>query len=64
MKMILEEFKIDAKDHVLTSCTDSGSNVKWALEVMFPTIREWCVSHLLHLTLADAFEKTVKFVSY
>jgi hypothetical protein len=55
MKMILEEFKIDAEDHVLTSCTDSGSNVKQALEVVFPTIREWCVSHLLHLALADAF---------
>jgi hypothetical protein len=55
MKMILLEFKIDAEDHVLTSCTDSGSDIKQALEVMFPTIREWFVSHLLHLALADAF---------
>jgi hypothetical protein len=44
---------------VLTSCTDSGSNVKCTLEVVFPTIREWCVSHLLHLALADAFGSSV-----
>jgi hypothetical protein len=55
MKMILDEFDIDAEDNVLTSCTDSGSDVKRALEVVFPTIREWCVSHFLHLALADAF---------
>jgi len=55
MKMILEEFKIDAEDHVLTSCTDSESDVKRALDVAFSTIREWCVSHLLYLALADAF---------
>ncbi len=55
MKMILKEFQIEAEDDVLTSCTDSGSDVKRALEVVFPTIREWCVSHLLHLALADAF---------
>jgi len=55
MKLILNEFDIDAEDNVLTSCTDSGSDVKRALEVVFPTIREWCVSHFLHLALADAF---------
>ena len=55
MKNILEEFGISAEDDVLTSCTDSGSDVKRALEVVFPTHREWCVSHLLHLALADAF---------
>jgi hypothetical protein len=43
----------------LTSCTDSGSNVKQALEVVFPTIREWCRSHLLHLALPDAFGSPV-----
>jgi hypothetical protein len=55
MKMILKEFHIEAEDDVLTSCTDSGSDVKRALELVFPTIRELCVSHLLHLVLADAF---------
>jgi len=59
MKLILQEFHITADDHVLTSCTDSGSDVKRALEVVFPTIREWCVSHLLHLALADAFGSSV-----
>jgi len=55
MNFILEEFNIDAEEDVLTSCTDSGSDVKRALEVVFPTHHEWCVSHLLHLGLADAF---------
>ena len=27
MKMILKEFQIEAEDDVLTSCTDSGSDV-------------------------------------
>jgi hypothetical protein len=54
-KLILREFKIDAEKHVLTSCTDSGSDVKKALEKVFPTMREWCISHLTHLALADAF---------
>jgi len=54
-KIILREFKIDAEKHILTSCTDSGSDVKRALEKVFPTMREWCVSHLTHLALADAF---------
>jgi hypothetical protein len=54
-KLILREFKIDAEKHVLTSCTDSGSDVKKALEKVFPTMHEWCISHLTHLALADAF---------
>jgi len=59
MIRILEEFGIEAEDDVLTSCTDSGSDVKRALEKVFPTHREWCVSHLLHLALADAFGSSV-----
>jgi hypothetical protein len=59
MKTILQEFEVDAEADVLTSCTDSGSNVKRALEVVFPTHREWCVSHLFHLALADAFRSSV-----
>jgi len=47
------------EDDVLTSCTDSGSDVKRALEKVFPTHRDWCVSHLLHLALADAFGSSV-----
>jgi len=52
---ILKEFGIIPEQDVLTSCTDSGSDVKKALEKVLPTIREWCVSHLIHLALADAF---------
>jgi hypothetical protein len=52
---ILSEFDIDPKRDILTSCTDSGSDVKKALEKVLPTHREWCVSHLTHLALADAF---------
>ena len=44
-KLILKEFKINAEKHVLTSCMDSGSDVKRALEKVFPTMREWCISH-------------------
>jgi hypothetical protein len=53
--MILLEFSIDAEADTLTPCTDSGSDVKKALEKVLPTLREWCVSHLSHLALADAF---------
>jgi hAT family C-terminal dimerisation region len=52
---ILKEYNIRPDRDVLTSCTDSGSDVKKALEKVFPTIREWCISHLTHLALADAF---------
>ena len=54
-KMILQEFSINAEADILTSCTDSGSDVKKALEKVLPTLREWCISHLSHLALADAF---------
>jgi hypothetical protein len=53
--VILKEFAINPEQDILTSCTDSGSDVKKALEKVLPTIREWCVSHLIHLALADAF---------
>jgi hypothetical protein len=36
MKNILQEFEVDAEADVLTSCTDSGSDVKRAFEVVFP----------------------------
>jgi hypothetical protein len=55
MIQILEEFSIEVEDNVLTSCTDSSSVVKRALEKVFPTHHEWCASNLLHLALADAF---------
>jgi hypothetical protein len=58
-KVILKEYSINPEKHILTSCSDSGSDVKRALEVVFPTHREWCVSHLTHLALADAFGSSV-----
>ncbi len=54
-KLILQEYSIDAECHILTSCSDSGSDFKHALEKVLPMHREWCVSHLIHLVLADAF---------
>ena len=58
-KIILEEFDIEAEDHILTSCSDSGSDVKKALEKVLPTMHKWCVSHLTHLALADAFGSSI-----
>jgi hypothetical protein len=58
-KVILKEYNINPEKHILTSCSDSGSDVKRALEVVFPTHREWCISHLTHLALADAFGSSV-----
>jgi len=55
LTLILKEYEIIPEKHVLTSCTDSGSDVKKALEKVLPTMREWCMSHLIHLALADAF---------
>jgi len=56
---IVEEFGIEAEKDILTSCMDSGLDVKRALEKVFPTHHEWCVSHLLYLALADAFGSSV-----
>ncbi len=54
-RVILHEYNISMETQVLTSCTDSGSDIKRAMEVLIPTMREWCISHLTHLALADAF---------
>lgn len=54
MKGILLEFEIVSKD-IISSSTDSGSDVKRTLEVVFKTLREWCLSNLNHLALSDAF---------
>jgi len=53
--LILHEFNITPDQHVLISCTDSGSDIKQVMEKVFPTMRELCVSHLTHLALANAF---------
>jgi hypothetical protein len=52
---ILKEFNVHPEQDILTSCTNSGSDVKKALEKVSPKMREWCILHLTHLALADAF---------
>lgn len=49
------EFGVEMQRDILTSSSDSGSDIKRALEAVFPTMREWCISHLIHLALVDAF---------
>jgi hypothetical protein len=39
LQHILREYDIDLEEDILTSCIDSGSDVKRALEVEFPTYR-------------------------
>jgi hypothetical protein len=52
---ILLEFGINVGRHVLATTSDSGSDVKRALEKVLGIYREWCVSHLIHRALVDAF---------
>ena len=54
-KIILHEYNINPQRDILTSCTDSGSDT----ETVLPTMGEWCVSHLSHLALSDAFGSSV-----
>ena len=56
---ILKEFDIDILRDVLTSCSDSGSDVKCALDVLIDAWWEWCISHLSHLALTDAFGMSI-----
>lgn len=56
---ILKEFDIDILRDVLTSCSDSGSDVKRALDVLIDAWWEWCISHLSHLALTDAFGMSI-----
>ena len=56
---ILEEFDIDILHDVLTSCSDSGSDVKRALDVLIDAWWEWCILHLSHLALTDAFGRSI-----
>ena len=58
-KIILEEFNIAEEDHILTSCSGSGSDVMRALVKVQPTMHKWCVSHLTRVALADAFGSSI-----
>jgi hypothetical protein len=57
-RVILHEYNISMEMQVLTSCTDSGWMSR-AMEVLIPIMRKWCISHLTHLALADAFVSSV-----
>lgn len=44
---------------VLTNTSDSGSDVKRLLDVLITAWWEWCISHLAHLALTDAFGTSI-----
>jgi hypothetical protein len=52
---VMSEFEIDMNRDILTSCSDSGSDVKRTLVTLVSAWWEWCLSHLTHLALTDAF---------
>jgi hypothetical protein len=56
---VLEEFSIKVMLDVLTSISDSGSDVKRTLDIMIDAWWEWCISHLIHLALTEAFGTSI-----
>jgi hypothetical protein len=56
---ILKEFDIDILHDILTSCSDSGLDVKRALDVLIDVWWEWCILHISHLALIDAFGTSI-----
>ena len=56
---VLREFGIDVERDILTSSSDSGSDVKRTLQTLMAAWWEWCISHLSHLALTDAFGTSI-----
>ncbi len=56
---VLEEFDIKVILDVLTSTSDSGSVVKRTLDILIDAWWEWCISHLIHLALTEAFGTSI-----
>ncbi|CAK9224110.1 unnamed protein product [Sphagnum troendelagicum] len=56
---VLEEFGIKVMLDVLTSTSDSGSDVKRTLDILIDAWWEWCISHLIHLALTEAFGTSI-----
>jgi hypothetical protein len=56
---VLEEFGIKVMLDVLTSTLDSGSDVKRTLDILIDAWWEWCISHLIHLALTEAFGTSI-----
>ncbi len=44
---------------VLTSTSDSGSDVKRTLDILINAWWEWCISHLIHLALTKTFGTSI-----
>jgi hypothetical protein len=57
---VLEEFGIKVMLDVLTSTSDSGSNVKRTLDILIDAWWEWCISHLIHLALTETFGTSIE----
>ncbi len=56
---VLEEFGIKVMLDVLTSTSDLGSDVKHTLDILIDAWWEWCISHLIHLALMEAFGTSI-----
>jgi len=52
---VLEEFGIKVMFDVLTNTLDSRSDVKYIVDILIDAWWEWCISHLIHLALMEAF---------
>ena len=52
---LVREFDTDVSRYVLTSCSDSGSDVKRTLDILMGLWWEWGISHMSYLALTDAF---------
>ena len=56
---VLHEFGINVIRDVLTNTSDSGFDVKRTFNVLIDAWWEWCISHLAHLALTDAFGTSI-----
>jgi hypothetical protein len=56
---VFEEFDIKVMLDVLTSTSDLGSDVKYTLDILIDAWWEWCISHLIHLALMEAFGTSI-----
>ncbi len=56
---VFEEFGIKVMLDVLTSISDSGSDVKRTLDILIDVWWEWCISHLIHLAFMELFGTSI-----
>jgi hypothetical protein len=56
---VLEEFGIKVMLDVLTSTSNLGSDVKRTLDILIDAWWEWCILHLIHLALMEAFGTSI-----